>query len=54
MKLLMTIIKEYPDIKLITEQHVPAEQPINDAEEITANLLTANPDKDSVTAIFAA
>ena len=48
------IIKEYPDIKLITEQHVPAEQPINDAEEITANLLTANPDKDSVTAIFAA
>ena len=25
------IIKEYPDIKLITEQHVPAEQPINDA-----------------------
>ena len=46
--------KEYPDIKLITEQHVPAEQPINDAEEITANLLTANPDKDSVTAIFAA
>ena len=48
------IIKEYPDIQLITEQHVPAEQPINDAEEITANLLTANPDKDSVTAIFAA
>lgn len=45
------IIKEYPDIQLITEQHVPAEQPINDAEEITANLLTANPDKDSVTAI---
>ena len=40
--------------QLITEQHVPAEQPINDAEEITANLLTANPDKDSVTAIFAA
>ena len=41
-------------LQLITEQHVPAEQPINDAEEITANLLTANPDKDSVTAIFAA
>lgn len=48
------IIKEYPDIKLITEQHVPAEQPINDAQEITANLLTANPDKDSITAVFAA
>ena len=39
------IIKEYPDIKLITEQHVPAEQPINDAQDIVANLLTANPEK---------
>ena len=48
------IIKEYPDIKLITEQHVPAEQPINDAQDIVANLLTANPDKDSITAVFAA
>ena len=48
------IIKEYPDIKLITEQHVPAEQPINDAQDIVASLLTANPDKDSITAVFAA
>lgn len=48
------IIKEYPDIKLITEQHVPAEQPINDAQGIVANLLTANPEKDSITAVFAA
>ena len=48
------IIKEYPDIKLITEQHVPAEQPINDAQDIVANLLTANPEKDSITAVFAA
>ncbi len=48
------IIKDYPDIELITEQHVPAEQPINDAQDIVANLLTANPDKDSITAIFAA
>ena len=48
------VIKEYPDIKLITEQHVPAEQPINDAQDIVANLLTANPDKDSITAVFAA
>ena len=29
-------------------------EPINDAQEITANLLTANPDKDSITAVFAA
>ena len=48
------IIKDYPDIKLITEQHVPAEQPINDAQDIVENLLLANPDKDSVTAIWAA
>ena len=48
------IIKEYPDIKLITEQHVPAEQPINDAQEITANLLTANPVKIPSLLFFAA
>lgn len=48
------IIKEYPDITLITEQHVPAEQPINDAQDIVANLLTANSETDSITAIFAA
>lgn len=48
------IIKEYPDITLITEQHVPAEQPINDAQDIVANLLTANAETDSITAIFAA
>jgi ribose transport system substrate-binding protein len=48
------IIKEYPDITLITEQHVPAEQPINDAQDIVENLLLANPDPDSITAIWAA
>ncbi len=48
------IIKEYPDITLITEQHVPAEQPINDAQDIVENLLLSNPDKDSITAIWAA
>ncbi len=48
------IIKDYPDITLITEQHVPAEQPINDAQAIVENLLLANAEKDSVTAIWAA
>lgn len=48
------IIKDYPDITLITEQHVPAEQPINDAQDIVENLLLANAEKDSVTAIWAA
>ena len=40
------------DISLVTEQHVPAEQPINDAQDIVQNLLTANPEKGSITAIF--
>lgn len=48
------ILKEYPGIELITEQHVPAEQPINDAQEIMSNLLTANPEEGSITAVFAA
>lgn len=48
------LIKEYPDIKLVTEQHVPAEQPINDAQDIVENLLLANPDADSITAVWAA
>ena len=48
------IIREYPEITLITEQHVPAEQPINDAQSIVENLLLANAEKDSVTAIWAA
>lgn len=48
------LIKEYPDITLITEQHVPAEQPINDAQDIVDNLLLANADPDSITAIWAA
>lgn len=48
------LLTEYPDIKLITEQHIPAEQPINDAQNTVENLLLANPDKDSVTAVWAA
>lgn len=48
------LIKEYPGIRLITEQHVPAEQPINDAQDIMENLLTANSGQDSITAVFAA
>ena len=48
------LLKEYPEITLITEQHVPAEQPINDAQNIVENLLLANAEKDSITAIWAA
>ena len=48
------IIEEYPNISLIVEEHVPAEQPINDAQSIVENLLLANSEPGSVTAIWAA
>ena len=46
------IIAAQTGISLITEQHVPAEQPINDAQSIVETLLTANPEKGSITAIW--
>ena len=46
------LLAEQKDISLITEQHVPAEQPINDAQDIVENLLLANPEKGSITAIW--
>ena len=46
------LLTTHPDISLITEQHVPAEQPINDAQDIVQNLLGSNPERDSITAIF--
>ena len=39
-------------ISLITEQHIPAEQPINDAQNTVENLLLSNPEKGSITAIW--
>ena len=46
------MIAEEDGIELITEQHIPAEQPINDAQDTVENLLLSNPDKDSITAIW--
>ena len=46
------LLTTHSGITLITEQHVPAEQPINDAQDIVQNLLVSNPEKDSITAIF--
>lgn len=48
------IIKEYPDIKLITEQHVEVPGPIESARTIMENLLLSNSAKDSVTAVWCA
>ena len=39
-------------ISLITEQHIPAEQPINDAQDTVENLLLSNTEKGSITAIW--
>ena len=39
-------------ISLITEQHIPAEQPINDAQDTVENLLLSNPEKGSITAVW--
>ena len=46
------LLAEQEGITLITEQHVPAEQPINDAQDIVENLLLASPEKGSITAIW--
>lgn len=46
------LLAQHDGISLITEQHVPAEQPINDAQDIVQNLLLANPEEGSITAIF--
>ena len=48
------LIEEYPNITLITEEHIPAEQPIVDAQSTVESLLLANSDEGSVTAIWAA
>lgn len=48
------IIKNYPDIKLITEQHVEVPGPIESARKTMENLILANAAKDSVTAVWCA
>lgn len=48
------LIKEYPDIKLITEQHVEVPGPIESSRKIMENLILSNSDKDSITAVWCA
>lgn len=45
---------EYPNINLITEQHIEVPGPIESARTITENLLLANPEKGSIKAIWCA
>ena len=46
------LLKKNSDISLITEQHIPAEQPINKAQDTVETLLLANPEKGSISAIW--
>lgn len=48
------ILKEYSDIQYLGEFHVDVPNQINNAKEIVENLLTAYPEKNSITAIFCA
>jgi ribose transport system substrate-binding protein len=48
------MLKQYPDIKLLSEHHVDVPNQINNSKEIVENLLTAYPAKGSINAILCA
>jgi ribose transport system substrate-binding protein len=48
------VIKNYPDIKLITDQQVGVPGPIENSRKIMENLILSNSKKDSITAVWAA
>lgn len=48
------LLAEYPDIKLITEQHVVVPGPIDSARTTMENLILANSAADSITAVWCA
>lgn len=48
------VIKEYSDIKLITEQHVEVPGPIENARKTMENLILSNASKNSITAVWCA
>lgn len=48
------MFKKYPDIKLITEQHVEVPGPIENSRKIMENLILSNSSKDSITAVWCA
>lgn len=48
------LLPTYPNITLITEQHVEVPGPIESARKTMENLLLSNPEKGSITAVWAA
>ncbi len=48
------LLPRYPDINLITEQHVEVPGPIESSRKIMENLLLSNPEKGSIDAVWCA
>lgn len=48
------MLKNMPDIKVLSEMHVQVPGPIENARKQMENILTANPNKGSITAVWAA
>jgi len=48
------LLPEYKEISLIVEQHIDVPGPIENARKIMENLLLANPQKGSISAVWAA
>lgn len=46
------VLKNYPNIELLSEHHVDVPNQINNSKEIVENLLTTYPEKDSISAIL--
>lgn len=46
------MLKNYPDIEVITEQHVEVPGPIENSRKVMENLILANTEPDSITAVW--
>ncbi len=48
------MLKDYPEIEVITEQHVDVPGPIENSRKTMESLILANSEKDSITAVWCA
>lgn len=46
------MLKDYPDVKVIAEEHVVVPGPIDSGKKSMESLILANPDPDSITAVW--
>jgi len=49
---MVEVLKEYPNITLLSEHHVDVPNQINNAKDIVENLLTTYPEENSISAIL--